>query len=360
MAESPSSSPDPHAPPRQAQSPAPEREDAPVTSASIDGLRARLVSARARRGACPPFAELQKDALPSRARRPGRRKRAAHVERCTACSHRLSSWQSSWEGRAAYLAAAARAGGGSLAKGAGNALSELSQHIRTARARRPKLPPLPPELQGPPNQAEATAPPPPPPAAASSPPAPPPDLSALPAAPAVAEAAPPVPPPPPAPEAPKETAHGNEAPAPAAPPRPRPGPRAPRFSMHVSAETLPPVLVFEAARADKVPEALLQAVAARGGAVATVESVEEVINDPDFDSVRAIVLTRSRPLGEWATVLRDVRDCAPGRAVLAVVPVPRLWPVAPRWVKDPLVLRPPVGEKDWGLALERGGWTYPT
>jgi hypothetical protein len=108
-----------------------------------------------------------------------------------------------------------------------------------------------------------------------------------------------------------------------------------------------------------VPDALLAAVGARGGAVVAVDSVEEIFDDPDFGEVRAIVLARSRPLAEWPTALASVRERAPGRLLLAIIPAPRFGPAAQSWAQDPAILLPPVSEKDWGPALHRGGWLSP-
>ncbi len=341
----------------------PSEPDAPVTSQSIDGLRARLTSARAQRGACPPFAELQKDLLPSRAARPGREERLSHLERCSVCSHRTRSWQTSWEGRAAYLAAAARAGGGHLAGGTGSALSEVAKRVPRRRPKKSKLPPLPPELQVlEPSVPAPRAAEPPPPARRAAEPQPPAPRAAEPPPPAPRAAQRPAPRPParPATARPQASTEYWADPATAAEPQPaRSSPRLPRFAKQSKPAALPPLLVFEAPPPGVVPAALLDTITARGGAVVAVDSVEEIFRDPDFRSVRGIVLARARPLAEWPTVLASMRLRAPGRALLAIVSAPRFGPAAVSWAHDPAILIPPVSEKHWDPALHRAGWLSP-
>src|SRR5262249_20324766 len=130
-----------------------------------------------------------------------------------------------------------------------------------------------------------------------------------------------------------------------------------RARAHASAPgTLPPLLVFEAPPPGVVPRALLAAIGERDGAVVTVESLDEVFGDPDFASVRALVLGRARPMGEWPEAIRRARERAPGRAVLAVVPVPAFGRAALAWLRDPAVLDAPVRDADWEPALKRAGW----
>jgi hypothetical protein len=351
----------PDSPGSEAEDRAPGELDAPVTSGSIDGLRTRLVTARAQRGACPPFAELQRDLLPSRSPRDGREERLVHLARCSICAHRVRSWKGSWEGRAALLAAAARAGSGTLALGTGSVLAEVTKHLPKRRGKKSKLPPLPPELQ-----VVADAP-------AVAPPARPGPAAAPPARPGPAAAPPPrsakpardprpragTPPPAASTEYWADPSGAVEAPAEQAPARPTRPFRPAKPARSAKPATLPPILVFEAPPPGVVPGALLEAVTARGGAVVTVDSVEEIFGDPDFRSVRAIVLARSRPLAEWPTALASVRLRAPGRALLAIVSAPRFGPAAVTWAHDSAILVPPVSEKDWGPALHRAGWLSP-
>jgi hypothetical protein len=141
---------------------------------------------------------------------------------------------------------------------------------------------------------------------------------------------------------------------------PPPADRAPsraRSSGHSSAPaTLPPLLVFEAPPPGVIPRALLAAVGDRGGAIVTVESLEEVYRDPDFPSVRALVLARARALAEWPEAIRKARERAPNRSVLAVVPPPPFGPASLAWLRDPGVILAPVKDSDWEPALKRAGW----
>ena len=40
-------------------------DSSPVSSASLEGLRTRLASARAQRGSCPPLTEIRSDHVPA-------------------------------------------------------------------------------------------------------------------------------------------------------------------------------------------------------------------------------------------------------------------------------------------------------
>src|SRR6185369_2000082 len=78
----------------------PAADSTPVTSSSLESLRARLATAREQRGNCPPLADIRGDHLPTIVPREGKEERGAHVERCAVCQHQLRSWLQSWEGRA--------------------------------------------------------------------------------------------------------------------------------------------------------------------------------------------------------------------------------------------------------------------
>jgi hypothetical protein len=337
--------------------------DTPVTGTTIESLRTRLTGARAQRGACPTLAALKQDLLPAHELAPGRDERMRHVERCPVCAHRVRAWRTSWEGRGAVLLAIAKLTGGHLARRTARALSALSKNKdRGDREEKAKpgreaigavLFPSPAADRMPRVHA---------PAAAASP-----DFDPLDDVPPLAQPLPAHPQPaPPPPLPPREPASSDywassppvELPAPARGRSPR-GTGRPRKTSPFHHETLPPILVFEAPPPGVTPRALIDATVARGGAVVSVESVEEIFGDADFGSVRAIVLTRARPLAEWPMAIQRVRQRAPGRVVLAVVPVPRFGPSAVTWARDPAILLPPVSEKDWNPALHRAGWLAP-
>jgi hypothetical protein len=267
-----------------------------VTSSSLEVLRTRLATARAQRGNCPPIAEIRNDHLPTIEPRQGREDRAHHVERCPVCQHQLRSWMTSWEGRAALTIAWSEV-----------VRLHTTVAMKAIWARIPRRPagphPAPVEI-----------------AAGMAPPAP-----------------------------------GLEVWAPPAAPRTRPRPPA-RPRHHAATDTLPPLLVFEAPPPGVVPRALLAAIGERGGAVVTVESLEEVYRDRDFASVRALVLTRARALAEWPEAIRRARERAPGRVVLAVVPIPSFGPASLGWLRDSAVVGAPVRDPDWEPALSRAGW----
>lgn len=268
-------------------------DSSPVTSTSLEGLRTRLASARAQRGACPPLMEIQTDHLPTILPREGKDGREHHLERCAVCQHQLRAWKESWEGRAALALAWS---------------GVASHHARVRmRALWSKIPRRTPGPRPAPIEIEAGI----------------------------------------APSAPDIEAWSPPPPA---------RTRKPWRSRPAVAGTLPPLLVFEAPPPGVVPRALLAAIGERGGAVVTVESLEEVYADPDFASVRAVVLGRARPMSEWPQVIRAVRERAPGRAVLAVVPVPSFGRSALAWLRDPAVVEAPVQDPDWEPALERAGW----
>ena len=267
-----------------------------VTASSLEGLRTRLAKARALRGNCPPIGETRNDHLPTIALREGREERAQHVARCAVCQHQLRSWLDSWEGRAALAVA----------------WGEVARHHATVTMKTwwDKLP----KRTTAPRPARVEV------QAGIAPPAP-----------------------------------GLEvwSPPPAARTR---SPERTRAKKHAVSETLPPLLVFEAPPPGVVPRALLAAVGERGGAVVTVEHLDEVYRDRDFASVRALVLTRARALAEWPEAIRQAREKAPGRTVMAVVPMPPFGPASLGWLRDSGVVGAPVQDADWEPALERAGW----
>lgn len=267
---------------------------AAVSSSSLEGLRTRLAAARARRGNCPPIAEIRNDHLPTITPREGKGERAEHVARCAVCQHQLRSWWESWEGRAALAIAWSDV-----------ARYHTSVTIKTLWSKIPRRP-----TTRHPARVEM--------AASLAPPAP-----------------------------------GLEVWSPPAAPRVRA--REKKKSRAVP-DTLPPLLVFEAPPPGVVPRSLLAAVSERGGAVVTVETLDEVFGDRDFASVRALVLTRARALAEWPEAIRRARERAPGRTVMAVVPMPPYGPASLGWLRDRGVIGAPVQEKDWEPALERAGW----
>jgi hypothetical protein len=264
-----------------------------VTNTSLEGLRTRLAAARAQRGNCPPIADIRSDHLPTILPREGRDERAQHLARCAVCLHQLRSWRDSWEGRAALAIAWSEV-----------ARHHASETMKTLWSKMPRRSAAPEPLRI--EQAAGIAPP----------------------------------------------APGHEVWSP--PPASRV--RVPSRVRRAVPETLPPLLVFEAPPPGVVPRALLAAVGDRGGAVVTVEDLEEVYRDRDFSSVRAVVLTRARALGEWPEAIRRTRERAPGRTVMAVVPMPPFGPASLGWLRDPGVVGAPVGEKDWEPALTRAGW----
>lgn len=291
-------------------------EDRPVTAAGQESLRTRLVGARAKRGLCPPLLELQLDALPTSEARPGKEERERHLARCAVCSYHLHTWKNSWEGRTALALALGRVGG--------RALSRTLRGLGSAAARARPAP-----------KADHREKPPKKPASR--------------------------------PASPPRTVEAREFPSPSgtAPPRVEaewPG-ESPSFALELPPPVtapnhleIPELLVFETPPPGLVPAALLAAVAQRGGAVVTVQGLDEVFDDPDFDSVRAIILARSRPLGEWPAAIQYTRERSPGRTVLAIVPAPRFGPTGLAWVSDPGILVPPVADGDWSPALHRAGW----
>jgi hypothetical protein len=313
---------------------------------SLEGLRARLVVSRSQRGNCPDLIELQQDCLPSIEPRQGREERVRHFERCGVCNDQIHTWKNSWEGRAAFALALSRVVAHHISVRATKATGLFSRRKPVERPREIRAPrTMATETPVPPRAAALT---PAPPRAATLPP---PKAVALASAPPIAE--------PSRVPVPVQANRSSVLEQPRVEIKKPPAPVAPSKPKKPSAplETLPPLLVLEAPPPGVVPKALLLAVAERGGAVVTLPNVEEVFGDPDFASVRALILARSRPLADWPGAIQRARDRAPGRLVLAVVPVPRFGPAAVTWGRDSSVLLPPVSEKDWGPALERGGWT---
>ncbi len=232
---------------------------------SLLALRQRLRTARAERGACPPWEELRDDLLPGGAGRAGRVERLAHRELCPYCGEHVREWQQSLEHASDTL--------GAIEKGVARGVVAGALKLAAIGKRADVLP-----------------------EAASLPPAEPLAVS------------------PPPPAAPVPT---YVAPAPVAAPRPAPA--------RAQAPAAPPggplrLLVVEAADVAAIPESVFLCAGVMGAEVACVARVESLAGDPDLESVCAVVLAGGRPAAEWPEAVRRAKDLAPGRPVVVLSP----------------------------------------
>ncbi len=229
----------------------------------LEALRERLRSARAERGACPPWPELRADLLPGGGARAGREARRAHRELCPYCDAHVREWERSTDRTADTLEAVEQHVARGVVEGARRLIALGS----------PRMPGA--------------------------------------ATPATDPAFPP------APERPAETPLPIVPPPTYTPPPVRPAtPPEPVVAVAPVASPGLRLLVVEATAVERIPPSVFLCAQVLGAEVAQVASVDELAGDPDLDAVCAIVFAGARPSSEWPEALRRGRDFAPGRPVL--------------------------------------------
>jgi len=118
------------------------------------------------------------------------------------------------------------------------------------------------------------------------------------------------------------------------------------------AEPLPPILALEGEPDPSLRYVIDELAHRLGAAVCPIEAVAALAEDPDFESVVAVVLTRPRcPLDLLSTV-RDARLLLKGRPLAVVAPRPLTNSVAGSMPTDPAFVAPPVTVERLIFALE--------
>ncbi len=245
-------------------------EPNPAPGLDLEALRERLRSARAERGACPPWEELRADLLPGGGGRSGREARLAHRELCPYCDAHIREWERSADRTADTLEAVEKHVARGVVEGARRLISigGTREPGHAAETPEPLVPP-------PPSASPTVAPTP-------SPAPSPPPLRLQPASMAT----------------PTSTVTAKPAPT-AAEPSP-----------------VLRLLVVEATAEDRIPESVFLCARVLGAEVAQVASIDELAGDPDLDAVCGIIFAGMRPAAEWPEALHRGRDLAPGRPVL--------------------------------------------
>ncbi|MEP7028337.1 MAG: hypothetical protein ABI960_07070 [Candidatus Eisenbacteria bacterium] len=236
--------------------------DAPDGSeldAHLLALRARLREAREERGGCPPWVELRADLVPGGRQRSGRAERQAHVALCPYCSTHVLDWKKSEDYAADRLEALERGVVRGLAGGAKGLLRTLGRALpgrpRSAGSLRADEAPLPPAIEA----------------------------------------------------APARLPVSYQAPSAGAP--------QPAASLEAHA-AMPRVLVVEMADGRTPPESLFLCARVLDAEVAQVDSVDELVGDPDLALVCGVVLGGLRAPESWPEMVRHARAIVKGRPVL--------------------------------------------
>ena len=109
-----------------------------------------------------------------------------------------------------------------------------------------------------------------------------------------------------------------------------------------SDDPLPPVLVVEGEPNPSLRRVIDEAAAELGVTVVTVDTLEGLDDDPDFESVTAVVLTRLRGPRELAQAAAHARAIVGARPVVVVSPQPVTETNANAQPIDPSFIAPPV------------------
>jgi hypothetical protein len=109
-----------------------------------------------------------------------------------------------------------------------------------------------------------------------------------------------------------------------------------------SGDPLPPVLVVEGEPNPSLRRVIDEAAVELGVTVCTVDTLEGLDDDPDFESVTAVILTRLRGPGELARAAAHARAIVGHRPVVVVSPQPVTETNASAQPIDPSFIAPPV------------------
>ncbi len=109
-----------------------------------------------------------------------------------------------------------------------------------------------------------------------------------------------------------------------------------------SDEPLPPVLVVEGEPNPSLRRVIDEAATELGMTVCTVETLEGLDDDPDFEAVTAVILTRLRGPRELAQAAARARAIVGPRPVVVVSPQPVTETNANAQPIDPSFIAPPV------------------
>jgi hypothetical protein len=107
-------------------------------------------------------------------------------------------------------------------------------------------------------------------------------------------------------------------------------------------DPLPPLVVVEGTP-DPSLTSVIEAAAERLGATpCTVESLDDLVDDPDLEAIVAVVLTRPRAPRDWSHAIRDARKIVGDRPVAVLAPQPTSLTLEAALPLDPAFVAPPV------------------
>jgi hypothetical protein len=109
-----------------------------------------------------------------------------------------------------------------------------------------------------------------------------------------------------------------------------------------SGDPLPPVLVVEGEPNPSLRRVIDEAAVVLGATVCTVDTLEGLDDDPDFEAVTAVILTRLRGPRELAQAALHARAIVGNRPVVVVSPQPVTETNASAQPIDPSFIAPPV------------------
>jgi len=236
--------------------------DRPLDSNESDllALRDRLRQARSERGNCPPWEELKADLVPGGANRPGRAERQAHLAVCPYCGEHEREWRQSFDFDADRLAA--------IEKGVATGIMGLARTLgRTVAGKGAKAEPLVPALHDEP-EAETHAP--------------------LPAY--------------------QQRMYTPPAEAPA------PADEVPFVAP--ASGGIARLIVVEMADGRTPPPSVYLCAQVLEAEVAQVDSIDELVGDPDLPLVCGVVLGGARKSESWPDAVRHARSIVPKRPVV--------------------------------------------
>jgi hypothetical protein len=241
----------------------PDRPPAPINDpkdADLLALRERLRQARSERGRCPSWDELKADLVPGGAHRPGREERQAHLAICPYCGEHEREWRNSFDFDADRLAA--------IEKGVATGILGIARTLG---------------LGGPGGQGKGTK-------TAAPAPAPAEEDSVLPA--------------------PVHQQRMYTPPADIA---------EPALAIPVAAPDpagLARMIVVEMADGRTPPPSVYLCAQVLEAEVAQVDSIDELVGDPDLSLVCGVVLGGSRQPDSWPDAVRHARRIVPKRPVV--------------------------------------------